>query len=31
MAGIYWHFVDIVWIFVLTVVYIIPHLGGGGG
>jgi hypothetical protein len=25
MAGIYWHFVDVVWILVLTVVYIIPH------
>jgi len=25
MVGVYWHFVDIVWVFVLTVVYIIPH------
>jgi cytochrome c oxidase subunit 1/cytochrome c oxidase subunit I+III len=25
MVGIYWHFVDIVWVFVLTVVYIIPR------
>jgi heme/copper-type cytochrome/quinol oxidase subunit 3 len=25
MAGIYWHFVDVVWILVLTIVYIIPH------
>jgi cytochrome c oxidase subunit I len=25
MVGIYWHFVDIVWVLVLTVVYIIPH------
>jgi len=24
-VGIYWHFVDIVWVFVLTVVYILPH------
>ena len=23
-AGLYWHFVDIVWVFVLTVVYILP-------
>jgi heme/copper-type cytochrome/quinol oxidase subunit 3 len=27
MVGIYWHFVDVVWVLVLTVVYIIPHLG----
>jgi cytochrome c oxidase subunit 1/cytochrome c oxidase subunit I+III len=26
MVGIYWHFVDIVWVLVLTVVYIIPHI-----
>jgi heme/copper-type cytochrome/quinol oxidase subunit 3 len=25
MVAIYWHFVDIVWVLVLTVVYIIPH------
>jgi cytochrome c oxidase subunit 1/cytochrome c oxidase subunit I+III len=25
MVSVYWHFVDIVWIFVLTVVYIIPR------
>jgi heme/copper-type cytochrome/quinol oxidase subunit 3 len=25
MVGIYWHFVDVVWIFVLTVVYILPR------
>ncbi len=25
-AGLYWHFVDVVWIFVLTVVYILPRL-----
>jgi len=24
--GLYWHFVDIVWVLVLTVVYILPHL-----
>jgi len=23
-AGIYWHFVDIVWVFVFTVVYVLP-------
>lgn len=25
-VGIYWHFVDIVWLFVFMIVYIIPHL-----
>ena len=25
MVGVYWHFVDVVWIFVLSVVYFIPH------
>jgi len=24
-VGLYWHFVDVVWVLVLTVVYIIPH------
>ena len=24
--GIYWHFVDIVWLFVFSVVYVLPHL-----
>lgn len=24
--GIYWHFVDIVWIFIFLIVYVIPHL-----
>jgi heme/copper-type cytochrome/quinol oxidase subunit 3 len=24
MVGIYWHFVDIVWIVIFTVVYLIP-------
>lgn len=24
-VGIYWHFVDIVWAFVFTVVYVLPH------
>ncbi len=24
-VAIYWHFVDIVWIFVFTVVYVLPH------
>jgi heme/copper-type cytochrome/quinol oxidase subunit 3 len=25
-VGLYWHFVDVVWVFVLTVVYILPLL-----
>ncbi len=25
MVGLYWHFVDIVWIVIFTVVYLIPH------
>jgi heme/copper-type cytochrome/quinol oxidase subunit 3 len=24
MIGLYWHFVDIVWIIIFTVVYLIP-------
>jgi cytochrome c oxidase subunit 3/cytochrome o ubiquinol oxidase subunit 3 len=24
LAGLYWHFVDIVWIVIFTVVYLIP-------
>ena len=24
IAGLYWHFVDIVWIIIFTVVYLIP-------
>ncbi len=33
MVGLYWHFVDIVWIVIFTVVYLIPTgraVGGGG-
>jgi heme/copper-type cytochrome/quinol oxidase subunit 3 len=25
VAGLYWHFVDVVWIVIFTVVYLIPH------
>jgi heme/copper-type cytochrome/quinol oxidase subunit 3 len=25
-VGLYWHFVDVVWVFVLSVVYILPYL-----
>jgi cytochrome c oxidase subunit 3/cytochrome o ubiquinol oxidase subunit 3 len=24
IAGLYWHFVDIIWIIIFTVVYLIP-------
>lgn len=26
VVGIYWHFVDVVWIFVFTVVYVLPYI-----
>ena len=25
LAGLYWHFVDVVWIVIFTIVYLIPH------
>jgi heme/copper-type cytochrome/quinol oxidase subunit 3 len=25
VAGLYWHFVDIVWIFIFTAIYLIPQ------
>ena len=25
-VGLYWHFVDVVWVFVFSVVYVLPHL-----
>ncbi len=25
-VGLYWHFVDVVWVFVLSVVYILPRI-----
>jgi heme/copper-type cytochrome/quinol oxidase subunit 3 len=25
IAGLYWHFVDVVWIFIFTVVYLVPN------
>lgn len=25
-VGIYWHFVDVVWLFVFSIVYLLPHL-----
>ena len=30
-VGIYWHFVDIVWVIVFALVYILPHLLTGNG
>jgi heme/copper-type cytochrome/quinol oxidase subunit 3 len=26
MIGLYWHFVDIIWVVIFTVVYLIPEL-----
>src|SRR6266516_3875650 len=31
MVGLYWHFVDIVWIIIFTVVYLIPQAKPAGG
>lgn len=25
-VGIYWHFVDVVWLFVFTTIYVLPHI-----
>ena len=30
LAGLYWHFVDIVWIIIFTVVYLVPPPGAPG-
>jgi cytochrome c oxidase subunit 3 len=30
-AAWYWHFVDVVWIFLFAFVYVVPHLVWGGG
>ena len=30
-AGLYWHFVDIVWIIIFTVIYLIEFIGKTGG
>ena len=27
IAGLYWHFVDVVWIVIFTVVYLVPQPG----
>jgi len=27
VMGLYWHFVDIVWIFLFPFLYLIPHFG----
>jgi len=26
MIGLYWHFVDIIWVVIFTVVYLIPEI-----
>jgi heme/copper-type cytochrome/quinol oxidase subunit 3 len=30
MIGLYWHFVDIIWVIIFTVVYLIPEIAVGG-
>ena len=30
MVGLYWHFVDIIWVIIFTVVYLIPDLAAAG-
>ena len=25
IVGLYWHFVDVVWIFIFTVIYLVPN------
>ena len=27
VAGIYWHFIDVVWVFIFTVVYLMGKVG----
>ena len=27
IAGLYWHFVDVVWIVIFTVIYLMPQAG----
>ncbi|MEX2268394.1 MAG: cytochrome c oxidase subunit 3 [Acidimicrobiia bacterium] len=31
IAGLYWHFVDVVWIVIFTVIYLVPQPGNPGG
>lgn len=31
VAGLYWHFVDVVWIIIFTVIYLIEFIGKTGG
>lgn len=31
VAGLYWHFIDIVWIVLFTLVYLLPYRDGGQG
>ena len=31
VAGLYWHFVDVVWIVIFTLVYLVDFIPGAGG
>jgi heme/copper-type cytochrome/quinol oxidase subunit 3 len=31
LTGMYWHFVDVVWVFVFPTLYLVPHLLAKGG
>ena len=31
VAGLYWHFVDVVWIVIFTVIYLVPQPAAPGG
>jgi heme/copper-type cytochrome/quinol oxidase subunit 3 len=30
VVSLYWHFVDIVWIFIVLILYVIPHFTAHG-
>jgi heme/copper-type cytochrome/quinol oxidase subunit 3 len=29
VVGLYWHFVDIVWIFIVALLYVVPNIQAG--
>ena len=29
MVGLYWHFVDVVWVVIFTLIYLLPSGSGG--
>jgi cytochrome c oxidase subunit 3 len=31
IGGMYWHFVDVVWLFIFFTIYVTPYLGAGRG